>query len=60
MADRGRFNGQMHHKSVARCFDIDFGYREENYSLRSKSPHTSVASTTRLCFPQRCVNGFTT
>ena len=33
MTDRERFNKQMHYKPVDRCFNMEFGYWEENYSL---------------------------
>ncbi len=32
MTDRERFNNQMHYKPVDRCFNMEFGYWEENYS----------------------------
>ena len=31
MTARERFNRQMHHQSVDRCFNMEFGYWEENY-----------------------------
>ncbi len=31
MTDRERFNNQMHGKSVDRCFNMEFGYWDENY-----------------------------
>ncbi len=31
MTDRERFNRQMHHQSVDRCFNMEFGYWEELY-----------------------------
>jgi len=31
MTDRERFNAQMHYKPVDRCFNMEFGYWEENY-----------------------------
>lgn len=31
MTDRERFNRQMHYKPVDRCFNMEFGYWEENY-----------------------------
>ena len=31
MTDRERFNNQMHYKDVDRCFNMEFGYWEENY-----------------------------
>ena len=31
MTDRERFNRQMHYQSVDRCFNMEFGYWEENY-----------------------------
>ena len=33
MTDRERFNGQMHYKSVDRCFNMEFGYWDENFTL---------------------------
>jgi uroporphyrinogen decarboxylase len=32
MTDRERFNAQMHYKSADRCFNMEFGYWEENFS----------------------------
>ena len=32
MTDRERFNAQMHYKSVDRCFNMEFGYWEDNFS----------------------------
>ena len=32
MTDRERFNRQMHYKSVDRCFNMEFGYWEENFT----------------------------
>jgi len=31
MTDRERFNNQMHYKPVDRCFNMEFGYWQENY-----------------------------
>ncbi|HEY3376892.1 MAG TPA: uroporphyrinogen decarboxylase family protein [Armatimonadota bacterium] len=31
MTDRERFNNQMHYRPVDRCFNMEFGYWEENY-----------------------------
>lgn len=31
MTDRERFNRQMHYQSVDRCFNMEFGYWEENF-----------------------------
>jgi len=31
MTDRERFNAQMHYKPIDRCFNMEFGYWEENY-----------------------------
>ena len=31
MTDRDRFNRQMHYQPVDRCFNMEFGYWEENY-----------------------------
>lgn len=33
MTDRERFNGQMHYQPVDRCFNMEFGYWEDNYQL---------------------------
>ncbi len=32
MTDRERFNAQMHYKETDRCFNMEFGYWDENYS----------------------------
>ena len=31
MTDRERFNNQMHYKPIDRCFNMEFGYWEENF-----------------------------
>lgn len=31
MTDRERFNNQMHYKSIDRCFNMEFGYWDENF-----------------------------
>jgi uroporphyrinogen decarboxylase len=33
MTDRQRFNNQMHYKPVDRCFNMEFGYWDENFQL---------------------------
>ncbi len=33
MTDRERFNNQMHYKPVDRCFNMEFGYWNENFTL---------------------------
>jgi hypothetical protein len=33
MTDRQRFNNQMHYKPIDRCFNMEFGYWEENFKL---------------------------
>lgn len=33
MTPRERFNRQMHYQSVDRCFNMEFGYWQENYSV---------------------------
>ena len=32
MSDRERFNRQMHYQSVDRCFNMEFGYWDENFT----------------------------
>ena len=32
MTDRERFNRQMHYQSVDRCFNMEFGYWDENFT----------------------------
>ena len=32
MTDRERFNRQMHYQSVDRCFNMEFGYWDDNFS----------------------------
>src|SRR3972149_9187616 len=31
LTDRQRFNNQMHYKPVDRCFNMEFGYWDENF-----------------------------
>ena len=31
MTDRERFNNQMHYKPFDRCFNMEFGYWDENF-----------------------------
>jgi uroporphyrinogen decarboxylase len=33
ISDRERFNRQMHYQSVDRCFNMEFGYWDENFTL---------------------------
>lgn len=33
MTDRERFNNQMHYRPVDRCFNMEFGYWDENFEL---------------------------
>lgn len=33
MTDRERFNNQVHYKAVDRCFNMEFGYWDENFKL---------------------------
>ncbi len=33
MSDRERFNRQMHYQSVDRCFNMEFGYWEDNFKV---------------------------
>jgi len=33
MTDRERFNNQMHYKPVDRCFNMEFGYWKENFTV---------------------------
>jgi uroporphyrinogen-III decarboxylase len=33
LSDRERFNRQMHYQPVDRCFNMEFGYWDENYQL---------------------------
>ncbi|MCC7360704.1 MAG: hypothetical protein IT317_14580 [Anaerolineales bacterium] len=33
LTDRERFNRQMHYQSVDRCFNMEFGYWDENFTL---------------------------
>jgi uroporphyrinogen decarboxylase len=35
MTDRERFNNQMHYKPVDRCFNMEFGYWDENFTAWS-------------------------
>ena len=46
MTDRERFNNQMHYKPVDRCFNMEFGYWEENFTqwdhLRRERHHEQL------------------
>jgi hypothetical protein len=33
ITDRKRFNDQMHYKTIDRCFNMEFGYWDENFEL---------------------------
>jgi uroporphyrinogen decarboxylase len=33
MTDRERFNNQLHYKPIDRCFNMEFGYWQENFQL---------------------------
>ena len=33
MTGRERFNNQMHYKAVDRCFNMEFGYWDENFAI---------------------------
>jgi len=33
MTDRERFNNQMHYGKVDRCFNMEFGYWKQNFTL---------------------------
>ena len=33
MTDRERFNNQMHYLPVDHCFNMEFGYWDENYQI---------------------------
>jgi hypothetical protein len=33
MTDRERFNNQMHYRPVDRCFNMEFGYWQENFTI---------------------------
>jgi uroporphyrinogen decarboxylase len=35
MTDRERFNNQMHYRPIDRCFNMEFGYWNENFSVWS-------------------------
>ena len=46
LTDRERFNRQMHYQPVDRCFNMEFGYWEENFhewDLFTKNGITSNA-----------------
>lgn len=44
MTDRERFNNQMHYKPVDRCFNMEFGYWDENYSLWSMFRNNGITN----------------
>ncbi len=62
MTARERFNRQMHFQSVDRCFHMEFGYWEENYSqwalFRDRGITTEAQANTLFSFdPIRNVSG---
>ena len=44
MTDRERFNRQMHYQPVDRCFNMEFGYWKENYSVWNMFRENGIAS----------------
>ncbi len=44
MTDRQRFNNQMHYQSVDRCFNMEFGYWEENFKQWSLFVENGITS----------------
>ncbi len=44
MTDRERFNNQMHYRPVDRCFNMEFGYWQENFTLWPLFVDNGVAS----------------
>ena len=47
MTDRERFNNQMHYKPVDRCFNMEFGYWEENFTSGIFSSKTASPTTAK-------------
>ena len=45
MTDRERFNNQMHHKPVDRCFNMEFGYWKENFEIWSIFKENKITNT---------------
>jgi len=46
MTDRQRFNNQMHYRPVDRCFNMEFGYWQENFSQWDIFVDNGVTSNT--------------
>jgi len=44
LTDRERFDAQMHYQAVDRCFNMEFGYWEENFSLWSMFKESGIAN----------------
>ena len=42
MTDRERFNAQMHYRDFDRCFNMEFGYWDENYVQWKMFTHNSI------------------
>lgn len=62
MTDRERFNNQMHYKAVDRCFNMEFGYWDENYSewsifVDNKITNESEANTYFNFDRIECIDG---
>lgn len=46
MSDRDRFNSQMHHRPVDRCFNMEFGYWNDNFRLWRLFRENGITSNT--------------
>lgn len=44
MTDRERFNRQMHYQPVDRCFNMEFGYWDENYQVWPMFVHNGITN----------------
>ncbi len=44
MTDRQRFNNQMHYKNIDRCFNMEFGYWNENFDIWPMFKNNGITS----------------
>lgn len=47
MTDRERFFNQMHYKSIDRCFNMEFGYWDENFQLWEMFKSNNITDNTQ-------------
>ena len=53
LTDRERFNRQMHYESIDRCFNMEFGYWEENFEQWDIFKNNGVANNAEAASDQK-------